>query len=123
MNDKYLRFAFEFSKKIDPEKQFRHVSLVIKKKQIISVGINQEKTHPKAKQIGYIFDGRHSELDALVRIPEENRNGLTLINYRFNKRGELRLSRPCNKCLPWCLTIFKEICYSTNEGMEWIQKT
>lgn len=118
MDEKFRRFALEFSKKIDSEKQFRHVSLILKKKQIISTGINQRKTHPEASKIGYIFDGRHSELDALIRIPKSQRKDLILINYRFNKLGQTRLSKPCIRCMPWCLEIFDEIYFSTNEGMQ-----
>lgn len=118
MNNRFLRFALEFSKKIDEDKQFRHVSIILRKNKIVSVGINQKKTHPEANKIGYIFAGRHSELDALIRVPKDQRKDLTLLNYRFNKQGQLRLSKPCLKCMPWCLDIFDEIYYSTNKGME-----
>ena len=66
---------------------------------------------------GYRYDEIHSELDAYRRIPRKFRNNLILLNYRFNKHGLLRISRPCPLCMPWCLEVFDGIYYSTSEGM------
>jgi len=27
------------------------------------------------------------------------------------------MSKPCNKCLPWCVAIFDNIWYTTNGGL------
>jgi hypothetical protein len=96
----------------DLDHRFRHVSLIVRKKQVIAVGTNHRKTHPLCKEHGYRFDSRHSELDALLRVPESQRNNMVLVNFRFNRRGEIRLSRPCAKCMPWCVATFKEVWYS-----------
>tara|TARA_R100000700_G_C3074427_1_gene83027 strand:+ start:19 stop:393 length:375 start_codon:yes stop_codon:yes gene_type:complete len=95
----------------------KHVSVIVRKNEIVSVGTNNFRTHPKAKELGYRFDEVHSELDALLRYkgPKDN---LKLFNYRFNRFGDMRMSKPCCKCLPWCLALFDKIWYSTNEGME-----
>ena len=94
----------------------KHVSLIVRKNEIVSVGTNNFRTHPLAKKYGYRFDEVHSELDALLRYkgPKDN---LVLVNYRFNRFGDMRMSKPCCMCLPWCSAVFDEMWYSTNEGM------
>jgi hypothetical protein len=117
LSDKYRNLAWEFAQELDERITFKHVSLIFQKKNLVSIGTNVRKTHPQAKAAGYMFDQRHSELDALIRVPRENRDNLILINYRFNKRGELRLSKPCTRCEPWVRQVFKEILFSTSEGV------
>lgn len=97
-------------------RQKKHVSLIIVRNRIISIGTNQHKSHPRARQIGYRYDEVHSELDALIRCKE--RKNLVLVNFRFNRFGEMRISRPCDLCTPWCKMIFDRIYYSTRTGFE-----
>ena len=94
----------------------KHVSVIVRKNEIVSVGTNNFRTHPLAKKYGYWWDEVHSELDALLRYkgPKEN---LKLLNFRFNRFGNMRSSRPCCKCLPWCLAIFDNIWYTTDDGI------
>lgn len=94
----------------------KHVSIIIRKNEIVSVGTNNFRTHPLAKKYGYRFDEVHSELDALLKYkgPKDN---LKLVNYRFNRFGDMRMSKPCCCCLPWCDYVFDDIWYSTNGGM------
>lgn len=94
----------------------KHVSIILKKNEIISIGTNNFKTHPLAKKYGYYFDEVHSELNALLKYKGTKEN-LKLINFRFNRFGDMRISRPCCKCLPWCLAIFDNIWYTTNNGL------
>ena len=94
----------------------RHVSLILVRNKVISIGTNQLKSHPKAKKIGYRYDEVHSELDALLRCKE--RQNLELFNFRFNRFADARLSRPCSLCTPWCKLIFDKIYYSTPTGFE-----
>lgn len=95
----------------------KHVSLIIHKNKIVSIGTNRRKTHPVAVEHGYLFDERHSELDAYINLPYPLRNeSLILFNLRFNNQETLRMAKPCNKCLPWCQSLFKEIYYSDRTG-------
>ena len=112
--DKLTGIALPVSLEIPRPK--KHVSLIVRKNEIVSVGTNHFRTHPLAKKYGYRFDEVHSELDALLRYkgPKDN---LVLVNYRFNRFGDMRMSKPCCMCLPWCSAIFDEMWYSTNEGM------
>ena len=102
---------------LEIERPKKHVSIIIRKNEIVSVGTNNFRTHPLAKKYGYFFDEVHSELDALLRYrgPKDN---LKLINYRFNRFGSMRMSKPCCVCLPWCVALFDDIWYSTDNGIE-----
>ncbi len=95
----------------------KHVSIIVRKNEIVAVGTNTFRTHPKAKELGYRFDEVHSELDALLRYkgPKDN---LVLLNFRYNRFGDMRMSKPCCKCLPWCVALFDKIWYTTDNGME-----
>lgn len=97
---------------LENERQKKHVSLILVRNRIISIGTNHHKSHPMAKRIGYRYDEVHSELDALIRCKE--RKNLELINFRFNRFGEMRISRPCTLCIPWCKMIFDKIYYTSD---------
>ena len=94
----------------------KHVSIIIRKNEIVSMGTNVFRTHPQAKKYGYRFDEVHSELDAFLRY-KGPRDNLKLYNFRFNRFGDMRMSKPCCKCLPWCEAIFDDIWYTTNNGL------
>lgn len=94
----------------------KHVSLIIRKGQVVSLGTNTRRTHPMAKKLGYRFDEVHSELDALLRY-KGPKDSLVLANFRFNRFGDMRMSKPCCKCLPWCVALFKDIWYTTDDGL------
>jgi hypothetical protein len=93
-----------------------HVSLVIRKNKLISVGTNNWKTHPKTVELGYMLPYLHSELDAVRKI-NTSIDKLTLINYRFSKTGHVGMSRPCKYCMPWCVNMFDNIYYTNEEGI------
>jgi len=95
----------------------KHVSIIIRKNEIVAIGTNNFRTHPQAKRYGYFFDEVHSELDAILRY-KGTKDNLKLLNYRFNRFGDMRMSRPCCKCLPWCIALFDDIWYSTNDGIK-----
>lgn len=98
-------------------RQKKHVSMIFYKKHIISIGTNNFKTHPQAKKIGYMYAEMHSELDAYTKVPRMYKGEkLTLVNVRYNFDGQLRMSRPCALCTPWCKEIFHRIYYTTNDG-------
>ena len=114
---KYVDTALPISLEVPRTK--KHVSLITTRKgAILAYGTNQLRTHPLAKQYGYRYDEVHSELDALLKLPKgADRNDLVLLNFRFNRFGDMRISKPCCLCLPWCQAVFSDIFYSTDEGM------
>lgn len=114
---KLIDISYQISKDLPINSRFRHVSLILCKNRIVAVGTNSKKTHPIARRHGYRFDAKHSELDAYIRVPDKN-DKLVLVNFRFNRKGDLRNSSPCNNCIVWCREIFDEIWYSTDQGMK-----
>ena len=113
---KLIPVAREIAFTFDYEQNFRHVSIIISGKSIVAIGTNNGKTHTLAREKGYMSDYVHSELDAFSKIRYKS-GRFVLINFRFNRNGELRNSRPCKYCLPWCAEFFEEIWYSTDKGM------
>ena len=109
---------FELAKQISltVQRDRMHVSLVIRKNKLISVGTNNWKTHPKTIKLGYMLPYLHSELDAVRKI-NTSLDKLTLINYRFSKTGHVGMSRPCKYCMPWCVNMFDKIYYTNEEGI------
>jgi hypothetical protein len=94
----------------------KHTSLIVRKGKVVSVGTNENRTHPLAKKYGYRYDEVHSELDALLRY-RGPKNNLILVNYRMNRFGDMRMSKPCCKCMAWCAAIFDRIYYTTSNGL------
>jgi hypothetical protein len=102
--------------KIDHPK--KHISIILEKNKIISVGANIHHTKPIATRYGYAFGEYHSELDAIIKVKNRSSYGkLTLVNFRFNRLGEIRLARPCIKCMRWCRSYFDRIAYSHQDAM------
>ena len=100
------------------ERQKKHISLVIYKKKIIAVGQNIFKTHPYTLKMGYRTPDMHSEVDAYRKIPKNLLDEkLILLNFRFNRFGNFRNSKPCPICSKWCSEIFHKIYYTTNDGL------
>ena len=96
----------------------KHVSMIFKGNSLLAVGINDKnQTHPLAERYGYLFSNLHSELSAWIKIRHMEHNKLTLVNWHFNSRDQMKLARPCSKCLNWCISLFDEIYYSTSDGI------
>lgn len=117
--DDYAKKAFPHALEISRSQ--KHVSLILDRKgNVLSIGSNDHKFHPEAAKIGYRFDEVHAELDALLRLHPRDKKGkdMVLLNFRFNRFGDFRMSRPCAKCMPWCMALFKRIVYTTRNGYE-----
>ena len=113
----YREIAYQAFKGIEQDRNHNHVSLILRDSSLLGVGINKRKTHPLAMKYGYRNCELHSELDALLQVPKDRRNELVLVNFRFGHKGDMKLSKPCTKCLPWCLDLFDEIYYSIPNGL------
>lgn len=98
------------------QRDFRHVSIILQKGTILAIGINRRRTHPIAHKLKYNFNEPHSELDALRQVRKDMRHNLTLVNFRFNRRGDMKKSNPCSKCINWCDEVFDRIWASQDDG-------
>lgn len=107
---------FAYAKCLEIPRRKKHCSVILHKRKIVAVGINRYKTHPLAVKHGYLFGEVHSELDALLKC--DKREDLELWNFRFNRFGQMRISRPCPKCILWCTKVFDRIYFTTETGME-----
>jgi hypothetical protein len=112
--NRLIDYAYPLSFDITREK--KHVSLIVRRGSVVSSGTNEYKTHPLAAKIGYRFEEMHSELSALTSY-NGPKNGLSLINFRFNNQGDLKMAKPCCLCIPWCEWVFDKIYYSTTNGI------
>ena len=100
------------------QRQKKHISIVLYKREIISIGQNEYKTHPQSIKLGYKYPEMHSELDAFRKIPRSLRDKkLVLLNFRFNRFGNYRNAKPCHICSKWCKDIFHDIYYTTDNGI------
>lgn len=76
----------------------KHGAVVVKGGSVISVGINKNRNHPTVVSSEHIKThcSVHAEVDALRKV--KNPKGSTIYVARVNKRGQDRLSRPCDRC-------------------------
>lgn len=108
--DKVKEIAFAFDKNFFPGRNL-HLSFLIYKGGIISIGQNSKKTHPinlKNRKINKNgvdisnFKGICSEWSAISKLKNLTNipaHKCSLINIRINKNNEIKMSRPCNGCL------------------------
>lgn len=79
----------------------RHVSFILYKSNIISIGYSQShKTDPLANKYGYRFNSIHSELQAIKRFPfpPSKLTRCTIVNVRVMANGNFGMSKPCINC-------------------------
>lgn len=114
---KYREIAKEVVFNTDKWRNHNHASIIIRNDRILGIGTNKRKTHPLAMKYGYRSCELHSELDALLKVAKNCRKDMILLNFRFGPKGDMKLSKPCKLCLPWCIDTFKEIYYSVPNGL------
>lgn len=76
----------------------KHGAVIVKGGRVISIGINKNRNHPTIVSSEHIKThcSVHAEVDALRKV--KNAKGATIYVARVNKRGQDRLSRPCDRC-------------------------
>jgi len=104
-----------------PNGNFKHFSFVMKGSQILSIGWNDISAPPiriNKKLIMYPLGGVHSELHSIKKIKNLNcLKDCSLVNVRLNRKGQLRLSKPCNVCMTMITLLkFNKLYYSTEFG-------
>ena len=76
-------------------KQHHIGAVLVKSGNIISMGFNTIKTHPKAKTYNYSI---HAELATIIGMEYKDTKGSTIYVYRQTQNGTLALSKPCKAC-------------------------
>mgnify|MGYP001560508936 CR=1 FL=1 len=126
--NKIKEIAFAFDKNQFPGRTL-HLSFIVYKKRIVTIGQNTKKTHPinlknrKISKEGIDISklcgtcGEWAALRSLKNLTNIPAKKCSLINIRINKLNEIRMSRPCHSCIS-LLTFFNldKIYYSNNQG-------
>ena len=106
---KIKEIAFAFDRDLFPSRNL-HLSFIVYKGRIISIGQNSKKTHPinlKNKKINKdgvdvtTSKGSCSELSAVQKLKNLTNipvGKCQLINIRVNRQNEIRNSKPCSSC-------------------------
>jgi deoxycytidylate deaminase len=76
----------------------KHGAVIVKGGSVISVGINKSRNHPTIVSSEHIKThcSVHAEVDAMRKV--KNLKGATIYVARVNRRGQDRMSRPCDSC-------------------------
>jgi len=92
---RHLRFQ-DLAKSLSLTSALKHKMgcVIVSKRKILSVGVNQDKTHTKAKNISLKL---HAELTALLSLKSQA-FGATAYVCRTGIYEELRLAKPCKYC-------------------------
>ena|ERR1035437_2628965 len=77
-----------------------HVSFLLKRNRIVSIGVNADKTHPFNSKFDYNprKTGKCAELDCVLRSKLDSFAGHSMVVIRINRENELAMSRPCIGC-------------------------
>lgn len=87
--------------------KFFHFAFGYKKNRLLAIGQNNpEKTHPQALILSKRFNTKlehpylHAETDLISRLWGKHYidDTLKMVIVRLNKQGELRCSKPCERC-------------------------
>ena len=101
-----------------------HFTFILDGSYVVSMGVNLKKTHPGVHKLGYEYPVIHSEFDAYRKLPRGIQcSRLRMVNLRLSRSSIrtrspiLRMSKPCQYCLPWVTNCgFKEIWYTKDDG-------
>ena len=115
MKSKYFDLAQKLSLKSTHPKH-KLGCVVVKKNEVIGLGFNKFKTHPKSK---HPFQMIHAELDATLGINREVLSGAEVYVYRETKDGAQAIAKPC----PYCEAALREVgvkkvYYTTDYGYD-----
>ena len=101
---------------------FKHGAVLVKGSAVVNAscnkaGFNSFGARFRKKEYGTAT--LHAELGAILNVERSKTEGATIYVVRVNRRGEERLSKPCDMCrsaLEHCGV--KKVIYSTNKGYE-----
>lgn len=108
--------------------KFFHFAFGFKKSRLLAIGQNNpEKTHPQALMLAKRFNTDtehpylHAETDLISRLWGKHYidNSLKMVVVRLNKHGQLRCSKPCDKCTQIIEALgITKVWWSDNDGFK-----
>lgn len=130
--DRFKRLE-EISKSLldfNSDKRCQHFSFILYKNRVISIGNNSKKTHPTnlknrktSLRTGEDFsDQKHicsefSAINKLKNMTNIDTKKCVLVNLRYNRNGEIALSKPCMSCENLLKYFsFKRVIWTDNDG-------
>ena len=130
--DRFKRLE-EISKSLldfNSDKRCQHFSFILYKNRVISIGNNSKKTHPSnlknrktSLRTGEDFsDQKHicsefSAINKLKNMTNIDTKKCVLVNLRYNRNGEIALSKPCMSCETLLKYFsFKRVIWTDNDG-------
>jgi deoxycytidylate deaminase len=124
--NKIIEVSYALINKHNADLRCRHFSFILDRNRIISIGMNSTKTHPLNLKYNYVnkdnksisdIVGTHAELNAVIRLGEEDCSRLTLVNTRINRNNMLDYSAPCSGCSDMIKQLdFKNVYFSNAQG-------
>jgi len=107
----YIKLAINESRKSNYKAKLG--SIIFYKKKIISIGHNSLRNHKKLHPKYQEWKGSiHAEIDSILKA-KKNLRGCTMLVIRINKNDELRMAKPCKKCMKYIRDVgIKKIIYS-----------
>jgi hypothetical protein len=117
LQKRLLSIAFDLRDCCEAEN--RHISFLLDKNRIVSVGFNSNYKYSKiTRGMGYWASSRHSEIDSYIKLRDKNLMPyLSLVNIRLSKTGTIGMACPCDKCLNFLSIVSpRRIFYTTADG-------
>lgn len=122
MKSRYFDLA-ESVAKLSDYPRIKIGSVIVKNKDIISVGQNMLKTHPAQfrynKRLPYDMPVSHvhAEINTISKARPDLLCGSTMYIFRRDRNGNIAMCRPCNACMQAIRDAgIKDIYYSTSFG-------
>jgi len=108
MNTKFFDLAKKIAK-LSNHGHFKLGSVIVRGSKIVSMGINNIKTHPKAP---HPYFSLHAETAAIISA-KQDLSKCEIYVYRETKNGLPVMARPCEYCLPFIQEVgIKKVHYS-----------
>jgi deoxycytidylate deaminase len=128
-----LKMLDKIAESVEPVSQARLAAAIVYKNDVISIGINQKKSHPFQRRFSKHEEAifLHAEVDAIknalrhISIDQLAKSKLyvTRVRYETSEKhihtSNLRrgLAKPCQGCMKAIATFnIKHVCFSTDEG-------
>jgi deoxycytidylate deaminase len=112
MKLKFFDLAKKLSKK-SSHPQYKLGCVIVRGNEIVSIGFNQLKTHPKSvtpyKQL-------HAEINAVLSADKKDLSNCEVYVYREHHDGSLALSKPCQYCQAVLESVGIEKVYYTHDN-------
>ena len=122
--DRLIKHAKLIVPLIDERSKSFHVSYLLKRNQIVSVGINKAwHSHPIGAAHQTRFSCLHAEAHAIIksRWRVDRLDKLTLVNLRFKRDLSVGLAKPCIPCQNMLRSFGITNIYYTLEGGDFAQ--